>query len=183
MTLPDEDGVLAGTAAAIAQLRSMGVPYADVFSPLHDDALAAALRRLTVRTHGESLGTRDVEMVAPPLYGRYLLVYSTDVGADQRRFALRHGMAHVAAGHVRPTAFLTSRADPADPAERVADLFALADLVPFWEIGDLRRSHASWSAVRAYIGRALAHFTVRWTTERIIDRAATRVALYRELGL
>jgi hypothetical protein len=181
--MPDEDEVLAQGAGAIGQLRSMGVPYADLFSPLHDDALAGALRRLTVRTHGASLGARDVEMVAPPIYGRYLLVYSTDVGVDQRRFALRHGMGHVAAGHVGATTLLTARADSAEPAERVADLFALADLVPFWELADLRRARASWATLRSHVARSIAHYTVGWPPDRISDRATTRVALYRARGV
>lgn len=184
MLIADED-VLQAVADAVRQLQRLGIGYDDLFSPLPDEAIDAALRRLTIRASGHPLGTGDtapLELVTPPLYGRYLLLWSTDVDADRRRFALRHGIGHVAAGHVDTPRFLTADGDWMAPDERVADLFALADLVPFHHVGALKRGN-SWKVVRAEIAALVRMHTLAWPAERVDDRAAMRVALYRELGL
>ena len=186
MTLLIEDAdVLQAVAEAVRQLQRLGVGYDDLFSPLPDEVLDAALRRLTIRASGHALGTEPnapLELVTPPLYGRYLLLWSTDVDADRRRFALRHGMGHVAAGHVTTPRFLTADGDWMTPDERVADLFALADLVPFHHVSALKRGN-SWKVVRAEVSALVRIHTLDWPAERVDDRAAMRVALYRELGL
>ena len=174
--------VLHAVADAVRQLQRLGVAYDDLFSPLPDDALDAALRRLTIRASGHALGTGTLELVTPPLYGRYLLLWSTDVDADRRRFALRHGMGHVAAGHVTAPRFLTADGEWMSADERVADLFALADLVPFHQVGALKRGN-SWRVVREEVAALVRLHTHAWPEDRVDDRAAMRVALYRELGL
>jgi hypothetical protein len=184
MLIGDED-VLRAVADAVRQLQRLGIGYDDLFSPLTDESLHDALRRLTIRASGHRLGTgtdAPLELVTPPLYGRYLLLWSTDVDADRRRFALRHGMGHVVAGHVTTPRFLTAGGEWTTPAERVADLFALADLVPFHHVGALRRG-GSWKAVRGEVSALARLHTLDWPRERVDDRAAMRVALYRELGL
>lgn len=181
MLIGDVD-VLHAVAHAVRQLQRLGLGYDDLFSPLPDEALDAALRRLTIRATGHTLGTETVELVTPPLYGRYLLLWSTDVDADRRRFALRHGMGHVVAGHVTAPRFLTADGDWMSAEERVADLFALADLVPFHQVAALRRG-GSWRAVRAEVAALVRMHTHAWPAERVEDRAAMRVALYRELAL
>jgi hypothetical protein len=184
MLIGDED-VLRATADAVRQLQRLGIGYDDLFSPLTDEALDAALRRLTIRASGHALGAgpdAPLELVTPPLYGRYLLLWSTDVDADRRRFAMRHGMGHVAAGHVTTPRFLTADGDWTAPAERVADLFALADLAPFHHLGALRRGN-SWRLVREEVASLVRLHTLGWPDERVRDRAEMRVALYRELGL
>jgi hypothetical protein len=184
MLIGDAD-VLHAVADAVRQLQRLGLGYDDLFSPLTDEALGAALRRLTIRASGHALGTgpnAPLELVTPPLYGRYLLLWSTDVDADRRRFALRHGMGHVAAGHVTAPRFLTADGDWMSADERVADLFALADLVPFHQVASLRRG-GSWRAVRAEVASLVRIHTHAWPAERVDDRAAMRVALYRELAL
>ena len=181
MLIGDAD-VLAAVADAVRQLQRLGIGYDDLFSPLTDEAMDAALRRLTIRASGHALGTGTLELVTPPLYGRYLLLWSTDVDADRRRFALRHGMGHVAAGHVTAPRFLTAAGDWMTADERVADLFALADLVPFHQVSALRRGN-SWRVVRTEVAALVRMHTHEWPDERVDDRAAMRVALYRELGL
>lgn len=181
--MPIEDAdVLQAVADAVGQLQRLGIGYDDLFSPLPDEALDAALRRLTIRASGHALGTGALELVTPPLYGRYLLLWSTDVDADRRRFALRHGIGHVVAGHVTTPRFLTAGGDWMAPAERVADLFALADLVPFHQVAALRRGNG-WRIVRAEIAALVRMHTLDWPAARVDDRAAMRVALYRERAL
>jgi hypothetical protein len=184
MLIADED-VLRATADAVRQLQRLGIGYDDLFSPLTDEGLHEALRRLTIRASGHALGTganAPLELVTPPLYGRYLLLWSTDVDDDRRRFALRHGMGHVVAGHVTTPRFLAADGDWTAPVERTADLFALADLVPFPQISALKRGN-SWRAVRDEIAALVWMHTLDWPAERVQDRAVMRVALFRELGL
>lgn len=181
MLIRDAD-VLTATADAVRQLQRLGIGYDDLFSPLPDEDVAAALRRLTIRASGYPLGREELEVVTPPLYGRYLLLYSTDVGDDHRRFALRHGMGHVAAGHVTAPSFLSTAGDWTTHEERVADLFALADLVPFHHVAALKRGN-SWKVVREEVTRLVRLHTLDWPGDRVADRAALRVALYREAGI
>ena len=174
--------VLEATRRAIAQLHAMGISYADVFSPLPEHTLRDALRRLTVRVRDEPLGRRELEAVSPPVFGRYAMLVSTDLDAAQRGFAMRHGMGHVVAGHVTTVNFLRAQADAMAPEERVADLFALADVAPFWTLGDLRRARAGWRAITDTIAATIRAHTIAWPAERVRDRAGLRVALYREYG-
>ena len=182
MLAPADVAVLEATRRAIAQLGAMGIGYADVFSPLTEDALRDALRRLTVRVRDEPLGRQELEAVSPPVFGRYAMLVSTDLDDARRGFAMRHGMGHVVAGHVTTVNFLGARSDATSPEERVADLFALADVVPFWTLGDLRRARASWRAIADRVAATIRGHTVDWPAERVRDRAGLRVALYREYG-
>src|SRR5689334_6735520 len=124
-----DDAVLAAASALVRDVQATASGYADLFAPVHDDALGELLRRLTVSVRAAALGPTSACVVTPPLYGRYLLVCSADATPDQRRLALRRGLAHVMAGHVGALAPLPLPAPPA--ADRLADLVALADLVPF----------------------------------------------------
>jgi Zn-dependent peptidase ImmA (M78 family) len=175
--------VIAAAAQAIRHVQSRGILYADLFSPLHDDGLRDALRRLTISVRGESLGTQDIEAVSPPVYGRYLMLYSTDVDDSRRRFALRHGMGHVAAGHVSEVAYLSNRNDFMSHDERVADLFAIADLFPWCDIAGLREHRSTWRVIEDHIVRLLRRLTFGWPEERISDRARLRILLFRRVAL
>lgn len=181
--LADDLAVVGSVAAAIERLHRMQIGYAHLFSPLHDEGLAQAMRRLTISVRGAPIGTRDLEVVTPPIYGRYHLLYSTDVPVTCRRFAKRHGMGHVIGGHVTEVSYLSSRNDFMTYEERSADLFALADLFPAWQIEELRRARVGWRAVAHAISRAIRRFTLEWPEQRVGDRAALRIALYRLKGL
>lgn len=181
MLIGDLD-VVAAVKRAIEHLDGLGILYANVFSPLHEGGIAEALRRLTITARGESLGSRELEAVMPPVYGRYILVYSTDVDDRRRGFAIRHGIGHVVGGHVTEPNYL-SNDDYMSHEERVADLFALADLAPFWMLDDLRGGRTSWGAIKQALCRAIRVHTLDWPEERVFDRATLRLTLYREYGL
>lgn len=179
----DDAAVLDATHAAVLRVQSLGVLYADLFSPLHDDGLRDALRRMTITIRGGALGTQDIEAVSPPIFGRYLMLYSTDVDVPRRRFALRHGMGHVAAGHVSEIAWLSNRDDHMSHDERVADTFALADLVPWCDISAMREGRAGWHTIEEEIVRVVRHSTIGWSPARVEDRARLRMLLYRTRAL
>lgn len=168
---------------AIEQMHRMGIPYADVFSPLSDATMTQSCRRLTIAVRGEPLGVRDVEAVSPPIFGRYMMIVSTDLTPERARFALRHGVGHVVGGHVTEPRYLSDRNEIMHFEERVADLFALADLVPFYVIDDRRRQRQGWRVIRHELCKEIRHFTVEWPEGRVADRADLRIHLYRECGL
>jgi hypothetical protein len=182
MLIGDLD-VVTATARAIDRLNDLGVLYANLFSPLHEGGVADAMRRLTITARGESLGQRELEAVMPPVFGRYILVYSTDVDERRRAFAIRHGIGHVVGGHVTEPNYLSNRDDYMSHEERVADCFALADLVPFWMLDDLRVGRTSWGAIKQALCRSIRVHTLDWPEDRVFDRATLRLTLYREEGL
>lgn len=179
-----ELAVVEATAAAILALQDrMGIAYAHLFSPLHDDGLRDAMRRLTIYSRGEPLGIRDLEAVSPPVFGRYALLFSTDVDSRRQAFALRHGMGHVVCGHVTEPTYMSERNDYMQHQERVADLFALADLFPAHMIETLRSSRTPWRAIRHALIRSIRHHTINWPEARVDDRADLRLVLYRAHGI
>jgi hypothetical protein len=175
--------VVRETAGAITGLHRRFIGYAEIFSPLHDDGIAEVLRKSTILLRIEELEDSEFEIVSPPVYGRYLMTIASKLSPDQRRFAIRHGLGHVVAGHVSEIAFLSGTRDWQTHEERVADLFALADLMPFHALDDARRSRPAWREVRGRIGRTIELFTRDWPAERTADRTSLRLDLYLETGL
>lgn len=181
--LPPEDvAVLDAAAAVIRTLQRTGAGYDDLFAPLHDDAVGALLRRFTLAEHTAPLGATSVAIVTPPIYGRAAVVLSDGASADQRRVARRLALAHAAAGHVREERPLPA---PAPPHERrVAAVVALADLLPFWQLGHGRgRARMGWAAITDDVARQIASLAGDWPAAHVRDVATLRVALYRRDGL
>ena len=149
---------------------------------MHDEALGTVLRQVTASPRPAALGATSACIVTPPLFGRYLVVCSADGTADQRRLALRRALAHVLCGHVGE---YTPLPFPAPPAiARAADVFALSDLVPFWQLHDWRRQgRLGWAAVVTHAARLASALAGDWTPERATEAARLRVRLYREDGL
>ena len=181
---PGDDAALVERAAALVRALQGAAPgYDDLFAPVHDDALAGALRRHAVSVHaapGAPPTTRFV--LTPVLYGRHRLVLAAAATPDQRRLAMRAALAHLLAGHADDGAPLASPA-PA-PLARLTDVVALADLVPFWQVGDARRrGRLGWRALTAYAAAEASRLTADWGAVRAADRAALRVALWRATGL
>jgi hypothetical protein len=153
---PAGDPALVDAAAALVRELQQAAPgYDDLFAPLHDDALGDLLRRHGVAVHaatGVPAGTRAV--LTASIAGRHRLVYSADATADQRRLVARAAAAHLVAGHLGEAGAGVALASPAPPAlARLADTVALADLVPFWQVGDLRRrGRLGWRALAEHVG-------------------------------
>lgn len=182
--VPGDDAPLVEAAAALVREIQRAAPgYDDLFAPLHDEALADLLRRHAVAVHeaaGVAAGTRLV--LTPALYGRHRLVIPAAATADQRRLAARAALAHLLAGHAGDTAVLASPAP--EPLARLADLVALADLVPFWQVGDARRrGRLGWRALAGHVAGEVARLAGDWSAARAADRGALRIALWRTTGL
>lgn len=147
----DHAAVVREVRRLVARCHQLGVAYAtDDWSPLSDITLGLLLRRAGIQweyVHAEHFG----EVVWPPICGTYLLQLNRAQPPAHRRFALRHGLAHVLAGHVADLSFAHDGHHWMCWEERVADAFALADLVPE-RIGDraaeVRKYCPEWSEYR-----------------------------------
>jgi hypothetical protein len=123
-----------------------------------------------------------VAMTLPRCAGFYPVLVNRSAERTDRFFALRHEVAHVLAGDVEGAVFLAHEGFT-DHAERVADLFALADLVPGWWIAELRRGGAPWRELRDEVADAIAAYAEAWPAERLQDRAALRIQLFDQQGI
>jgi hypothetical protein len=174
--------ILAGAAATVRLLQQASPGYDGLFAPVHDDDLAVLLRRHGLHLHTAALGRTSAVVVTPPLWGRAVVLVSDGASADQRRVALRVALAHVAAGDVRESVPLSAPAS--DPQRGIAELAALADLIPFWQLADLRRrGRMGWRTLETHLADVAASLAGDWPAARAAAHAVQRVALYRSHGL
>lgn len=176
---PEDRALLDAVAGAVRAAQRDGGGYDDLFAPLHDDALDVLLRRSTAAVRPAALGATSACVVTPPLFGRHLVVCSADAAPDQRRVALRRALAHVLCGHVGEHTPLPFPAPAA--VARTADVFALADLVPFWQLDAWRRGpRDGWRAIMARVAEAATSLAGDWDDVRAAEAGRLRVLLYRE---
>ncbi len=179
----DDAALVAHAAELVRELQTAAPRYDGLFAPLDDAGADDLLRRHGVAVHavpGVPAGTRM--MLTPPLVGRHRLLRAGGATEDQRRLTTRVALAHLLAGHAGEGAPLPSPA-PDAPA-RLADLVALADLVPFWQLSDARRrGRLGWHALAADAARHGAAIAGDWDAARAADRGALRVALFRAHAL
>ena len=121
-------------------------------------------------------------MVLPRCGGVYPVLINRAAEQTDRFFALRHELGHVLNGDVDGAVFLADEGYMSG-AERAADLFALADLVPGWWIAEVRRGRTPWREVKRQIATAVATYAEAWPAQRFGDRAELRLALFREHGI
>lgn len=156
--------------------------YAGPTAPLRTDQVSRLLGAAGCHVEVFAFQSSTVAMTLPRCAGVYPIFVNRAAERTDRFFALRHELGHVLAGDTDGAVFLADEGYMA-PSERAADLFALADLVPGWWIGDLRRGRTPWRIVRAEIGLAVAEYAEGWPAERRADRAALRLRLFREHGV
>ena len=150
----------------------------DDWAPLSDITLGLLARRAGVQWRYVPLGGL-AEIVWPPLCGTYHLHIEHEQTPGEKRFAIRHGLAHVLDGHVAEIAYCHDGHDPLGYQECVADLFAAVDLIPNRAIRELvtagytldERLHWMWCELKRY--------APRWPTARIADRVGLRLTFYQ----
>jgi hypothetical protein len=183
MVCTDVPRVLAAAARLVTEARSRVAWYAGAFAPVRTDQVAELLRTAGCVLAVAPLGGGVSGMALPRLQGLVPIVVSDDTSRTARMFVLRHELAHVLAGEVEEPTYLTED-DCMSFSERTADLFALADLVPGWMLTDLRRSRMPWRDVLDEVRYAVRESSSdEWSAERIEDRAALRLRLFREYGI
>lgn len=159
----------------LAECEHHGVLYASEWSPLSEITLALLFDRCGIRwRHRPMEGL--CEIVWPPICGIYVMHIDRDQSSCARRFAMRHGLAHVLAGHVADLAFAHDGRDWSCHEETVADLFALLDIIPGYQLDELRAAGYEPSEVERWIYTTIATWTSDWSPERIRDRVTLRLA-------
>lgn len=178
----DDDAVLAAAVRLVGRAREVVGSYAGPVAPVRTDQVAHLLNASDCHVEVFPFQSDTVAMALPPCGGVYPILVNRAAEQTDRFFALRHELAHVLAGDVDGAVFLANEGYMA-PEERVADLFALADLVPAWWIGEVRRGRAPWREVKRQIALAVAEYAESWPAQRFGDRAELRLRLYREHGV
>lgn len=172
--------LLARTRQAIARARNHQVAYADEdFSPLSEITLALILKRAGIQWQYQPLRGL-VEIVWPPICGVHLIMAHDYLTPGERRFAVRHGLAHVLMGDVGEGGFARSRHDWRQPEEVIADLFAWADLIPDRMLEERRAAGYSRAELEGWTIGEMQRYTPGWAPERILDRMALRHYLWEE---
>lgn len=178
MANSEEPLILTATHRAITAARRVVETYAGPFSPVRTDQISALLVSLDCHLEIFPFSSDTIAMTLPRCAGFYTILINRSVERTDRMFAIRHEMAHVIAGECDEAVFLADEGYMSS-SERVADLFALSDLVPGWWIEDLRRGQTAWRDVREEIVLAITEYAEDWCAERLHDRASLRLAIFR----
>jgi Zn-dependent peptidase ImmA (M78 family) len=178
----DDAGVLAAARRLVERAREMVPSYAASVAPVRTDQVSALMAAAECHVEVFPFQSDTVAMVLPKCEGVYPVLINRAAEQTDRFFALRHELGHVLNGDVDGAVFLADEGYMSG-AERAADLFALADLVPGWWIAELRRGRTPWREVKRQIAMAVATYAEAWPAQRFGDRAELRLALYREHGI
>jgi Zn-dependent peptidase ImmA (M78 family) len=178
----DDDAVLAAACRLVERARETVGGYAGKLAPARTDQVSILLGAANCHVEVFPFQSDTVAMVLPQCAGVYPILINRSAEETDRFFALRHELGHVLAGDVDGPVFLAHEGYMS-PAERVADLFALADLVPGWWIGEVRRGRTPWREVKRQIALAVAQYAEAWPPQRFGDRAELRLRMFREHGL
>ena len=178
MSEDDDAYVLSAALRVIRNAQLIEPGYAGPFSPVRTDQLSGLLARTGCHVEVFAFQSATVAMTLPRCAGVYPILLNRGAERTDRVFALRHELAHVLAGDVETALYLSDEGFMS-AEERVADLFALADLVPGWWI-DWVSGDAPQGELGEEVAQAIAEFAEGWTGERAIDRARLRLRLYRE---
>lgn len=182
-----DQAVLREAVSVVEALRERVRWYAGDFSPIRTDQLAELLQRSSCFLHlthfpQSMVDGGDIAFVAPAIRGINAITVDRGASRVDRQLAIRHELAHVARADVEEITYMTER-DYRSHGERVADLVALADLVPARIIAFMRKRRVPWRAVLEEVQGAIETYASSWTSDRVEDRAALRVALYRERAI
>lgn len=162
----------------MATCDRLGVAYNSEFSPLSDLTFALLLTRAGVRWRYAPLEGGICEIVWPPIYGVHLMQIDKHLTTAERRFAMRHGLAHVLDGHLRDLAPAADSGDWRSYEEAVADLFALVDLVPDHQLDSLVQAGIGPDRLEGLVLEEARKYAPDWPPERLSHRALLRVETY-----
>lgn len=169
---------LASARLAIARARSLAVAYADDdWSPLSDITFALLLKRAGIQWQYQPLRGL-VEIVWPPICGVHLILLYDYLAPAERRFAVRHGLAHVLLDHMARGSFARTDHDWREDEEGAADLFALADLVPDRVVQRGIDAGLPRVELERWLQGEIWRYVPSWSAPRLEDRAALRLALW-----
>lgn len=179
----DDTRLIREAAQLVRQAQRIEARYATGPCPAATREIANLLRRSTCRVYLLRSQPRAKALTVPPIGGEYAIGIRSDLSWSEHAFALRHELAHVLAGDVEEPVRMVDRGYLTQ-AERYADLFALADLVPGAYLGTLRKLRIPWKEIRADLEQQIRElWGPDWPVARVDDRARLRLRLFRECGI
>lgn len=177
---PSKHGLIESVRKAVERARRLQVAYSDDdWSPLSDITLALLLDRAGIRWKYVPLRGL-VEIIWPPLCGIHVILGHEYLAPGERRFAVRHGLAHVLVGDSHERMYARSEREWDTESEGIADLFAIADLVPDRVIREVLAAGLNPVEVERWIQGEIWRYVPNWPEARINDRAARRWDLFQE---
>jgi hypothetical protein len=177
----EDRAVVEATAALVRRAWSM-LEEESAQTPLRTDQISRLLTRTRTRLCEYRFLSSAVGMAIPWGAEEHAILIDSGASHADYQFTIRHELAHVLAGEVSETLFLTAD-DTMSFSERRADLFAVVDLVPAWLVRKLRGTRRPWAHVSLEVKQAFRELTVDWSEERLRDRVRLRVELFRSMGI
>ena len=177
--------VLASTAQLIERVQLHVLRgYADEdWAPISDEDVRMVASFSGGRVELQELGAHTQEIGIPAYTGGHaVIVVNRLIPRNFRRLAVRHGLAHLLAGELEvgqgmEVRFMSSILDYMTLEERRADVFALADLIPWRTLEALPRAPDPHAMLR-YVTGEIRAFAPDWPLRRVRDRARLRLALF-----
>jgi len=167
----------ADVARLVKCCHELGVLYAsDDWSPLSDITLGLLLRRAGIQWRYCELEHAG-EIVWPPVCGIHLLQLDRYQPRLERRFALRHGLAHVLAGHVADLTYAHDGHHWENPEEQLADAFALADLIPDRMLREVKAVGFRGPHLKRWVRAQISRYAPGWPDGRVGDRTETQLSV------
>ena len=162
-----------------------GLVYADECGGISQISVEVIARRLGAGLQSQPLDLATQEIALPAYFGPPVIVVNKFSHPGMRALAIRHGLAHLVAGELEAgegsdLRFMSNVLDHMTLEERRADLFALADLLPDWQLDALTASGAGPAVVERELRRHVTALAPEWPLQRIRDRSRLRLTLYQE---
>lgn len=152
--------------------------YASAVSPLHQSQVLDILRQCGCYVHFFAFQSNRGAF-AHPFRDRVVVSINANASHAQRELGPRHELEHVLAGEVMEAVFMNEEEHYMSAGERMADLFALADLIPTWAL----KLCDSASDVEDEVRQGVAEYEDAWPAGWGEDRAALRSRLFHEYGI
>lgn len=162
-------------------VREIEPDYARRAAAVGSHAIASILRQTNCTLTFARLDEDCAGMTLPRVGGLYTVVINRNDAAVDTWVTIRHELAHVLRGDVDEPTFM----DCGEMAwtERLADVFALADVLSANDIRIWRRRRTPWRTVLRMARDHVASFAPGWPPRRVADRARLRVMLWRLNGI
>jgi hypothetical protein len=168
-------------AKLVAAAREIEPDYARRSAAVGSHCIAKLLRDTNCTLTFARLDDDCAGMTLPRVGGLYTVVINRNDQAVDTWVTVRHELAHVLRGDVDEPTFLDG--EEMGWTERLADTFALADVLPAWEIRAWRRGGRPWREVVEAVAQYVSEFAPGWPERRAMDRARLRLTLYRTQGI
>lgn len=170
------------TARLVEAAREIAPDYARRSAPVGSYVVSQLLRAKSCTLTFADLDESCAGLTLPAVSGVYTVVINNDESAADAVVTIRHELGHVMAGDVDEPTFMDDH--DLSWTERVADLFALADVIPAGMIRNwMAPGRPRWAQLTRDIAGLVAGFAPGWSERRTADRARLRVLLYRERGI